>query len=100
MQPGAERQGKGETAPLPRDSTGFRVVSPLDGDRYQVPPGMDPRYATIPLRAAGAASDQPVRWLVDGRETPSTRWQLRPGVHAFRAVAASGREAEVRIEVR
>ncbi len=96
----AERQGKGEMAPLPRDSTGFRVVSPLDGDRYQVPPGMDPRYATIPLRAAGAASDQPVRWLVDGRQTPSTRWQLRPGVHAFRAVAASGREAEVRIEVR
>jgi len=40
-----------------------------------------------------------VRWSVDGRPVGSTRWQLRSGTHAVRAVAASGREAEVTIRV-
>jgi penicillin-binding protein 1C len=80
--------------------TGFRIVSPLHGDRYQVPPGVDPRYATIALRAAGAPNDAPVRWWVDGRPTRAARWQLRPGAHAFRAVARSGHVAEATISVR
>jgi penicillin-binding protein 1C len=80
--------------------TSFRIVSPLHGDRYQVPPGVDPRYATIALRAAGAPEDAPVRWWVDGRPTRAERWQLRSGAHAFRAVARSGRVAEAQISVR
>jgi penicillin-binding protein 1C len=79
--------------------TAFRIVSPLPGDRYQVPAGVDPRYASIGLRAVGRAGDEPVRWLVDGMPTPE-RWRLAPGRHAIRAVAASGRTAEVVIEVR
>jgi penicillin-binding protein 1C len=80
--------------------SGFRITSPLPGDRYQVPPGVDPRYATIALRAAGAPEDAPVRWYVDGRPTRAKRWQLRSGAHAFRAVARSGRVAEAQISVR
>ena len=34
----------------------FRILSPQDGDRYSVPVGGDPRYATIALRASGAAT--------------------------------------------
>src|SRR5262249_48094353 len=44
--------------------TPFRIVSPQDGDRYRVPPGVDARYATIALRAVG--SPGAVRWSVDG----------------------------------
>jgi membrane carboxypeptidase/penicillin-binding protein PbpC len=81
-------------------AAGFRIVSPLQGDRYQVPPGVEARYATIALRAAGAPGDAPVRWWVDGAPTRSARWQLRSGRHSIRAVAASGRVAEVVVEVR
>jgi membrane carboxypeptidase/penicillin-binding protein PbpC len=81
-------------------AAGFRIVSPLQGDRYQVPPGVEARYATIALRAAGEPGDAPVRWWVDGAPTRSARWQLRPGSHSIRAVAASGRVAEVTVEVR
>src|SRR5213076_2197540 len=31
----------------------FRILSPQDGDRYTLPVGVDPRYATLALRAAG-----------------------------------------------
>jgi len=81
-------------------AAGFRIVSPLQGDRYQVPPGVEARYATIALRAAGAPGDAPVRWWVDGAPTRSARWQLRPGRHSIRAVAASGRVAGVTVEVK
>jgi penicillin-binding protein 1C len=87
------------TAALAAADSGFHIVSPLDGDRYAVPPGTDPRYATVALRAVGRPEDDPVRWSVDGRPVGSTRWQLRSGTHAVRAVAASGREAEVTIRV-
>ena len=116
----AEQNGRGDgagpvaaslaSAPAPEEAaaaptrapadTGFRIVSPLPGDRYQVPPGVDPRYATIALRAAGAPNDAPVRWWVDGQPTRASRWQLRAGAHAFRAVARSGRVAEAQISVR
>jgi membrane carboxypeptidase/penicillin-binding protein PbpC len=78
----------------------FRIISPLNGDRYEIPAGTDPRYATIPLRAVGAAADTPIRWFVDGQPSPSDRWQLRSGRHAIRAVGASGRVAEVAVQVR
>ncbi len=84
-------------APAP---AGFRIVSPQEGDRYEIPPDVDPRYATIALRAAAAADDGAVRWWVDGARVTGGRWRLRPGSHTVRAVAASGRTAEVRFEVR
>ena len=95
----AEAPGGRGVAALAAADSGFRIVSPLDGDRYAVPPGTDPRYATVALRAVGRPDDGPVRWTVDGRPVDSTRWRLRSGTHAIRAVGASGREAEVTIRV-
>jgi membrane carboxypeptidase/penicillin-binding protein PbpC len=79
--------------------TAFHIVNPRSRDRYEVPPGVEARYATISLRAEGAGEDAPVRWLVDGRPT-SNRWRLTPGRHTVRAISARGRIDEVTIEVR
>jgi hypothetical protein len=78
------------------DEHGFRIVSPLDGDVYRVPPGSDPRYSTVALRAAGGRA----RWFVNGRAHAPGRWALRPGTHRFRAVSAAGEadEAIIRVE--
>jgi Penicillin-Binding Protein C-terminus Family. len=78
-------------------SKGFRVVSPQDGDRYAIPAGIDARYSTIALRAAGGA---PVKeWTVDGVPYTRSRWSLVPGDHLFRAVSARGEVAEARVVV-
>jgi penicillin-binding protein 1C len=87
------------TADVEANPTGFRITSPQEGDRYGVPVGVDGRYATLPLRAAGGGSELGVRWFVDGRETRESRWQLTPGTHTIRAETPRGERAEVRIEV-
>ena len=76
-------------------SGGLRIVSPLDGDVYRVPPGADPRYSTLALRA----SERGVRWLVDGRPHASARWVLRSGTHRFRAMGPTGEAVEATIRV-
>lgn len=76
--------------------TGFRIVSPLDGDRYAVPPSVDARYATIALRASGAGGD--VSWTVDDRPVNSPRLPLVRGAHVVRA-RSGGESREVRITV-
>ena len=85
-------------APQARDaqSHGFRILSPRDGDRYSVPPSVDPRYATIALLAAGASSR--VRWTVDDRAVAVPRLPLVRGAHVIRAESAQGSD-EVRIRV-
>lgn len=84
-------------APAPRDpARGFRIVSPLDGDRYSLPPSVEPTYATIPLRVAGARG--PVRWYLDGRRIDATRLPLLRGSHRVAAEAA-GERREVGIVV-
>ena len=80
---------------LPRRLT---IVSPVDGDRYQIPPGVSSRYATIALRAAGGPDGHPIRWTVDGTPTSQSRWPLMKGSHRIRATAGA-MVAEVRIEV-
>lgn len=77
----------------------FQIVSPRTGDRYEIPPGMDSRYATIALRASTTRADGPVRWFVDARPVSQPRWALVPGRHVVRAIAASGASDEVLIEV-
>ena len=76
----------------------FRIVSPLDGDRYAIPVGVEARYATIPLRAAGPGADG-VRWSVDGAPFDGERWRLAPGTHRVRARSTRGETAEARIVV-
>jgi penicillin-binding protein 1C len=76
----------------------FRITSPVDGDRYAIPSGVERRYASIALRAAGAGA-QGVRWSIDGRDYDDARWPLEPGKHLFRATSAHGERAEARVEV-
>jgi penicillin-binding protein 1C len=78
-------------------TNGFRIVSPLDGDRYSVPPSVDRRYSTVALRAAGASA--PVRWTVDGHPVTAPRLTLVPGSHVIRAVSgAATREVRIVVE--
>jgi penicillin-binding protein 1C len=94
------REAGGRLPPAsPPAPSAFRIASIEDGDRYQVPVGVDPRYATLALRAAGGAAGRGVRWFVDGRETQGARWRISPGEHHIRAVSAAGESAEVRIAV-
>jgi len=89
--------GSADPGAMPRGS--FHILSPRDGDRYAFPAGVDPRYATVALRAAGG-SGAGVRWFVDGRPVAGERWTLTPGPHAIRAETARGERDEVRIDVR
>jgi len=77
----------------------FRIVSPLDGDRLSVPPGVDPRYASISLQGAGGAGAGPPRWYVDGRPVRGARWVLQHGPHTVVAVTPGGERDSVRIAV-
>ncbi|HVO31480.1 MAG TPA: hypothetical protein VMV18_12110, partial [bacterium] len=83
----------------PRASTAFRIVSPRDGDRYRIPPGVPDRYATVALLASGAANARAVSWFVDGRPAGSSRLALTAGEHVIRAEAAGRARDEVRIRV-
>jgi membrane carboxypeptidase/penicillin-binding protein PbpC len=74
----------------------FHITSPQDGDRYSVPVGTDPRYATIALRAVGGAG---VRWYVDGRAWQNDRWPIAQGRHTIRAVDARGNSDQVSVDV-
>jgi penicillin-binding protein 1C len=95
----ASKTAASETAASEAAASQFQIVSPRADDRYEIPPGMDPRYATIALRAATMPGDGAVRWFVDGRRVLDSRWVLVPGTHVVRAVAASGRSDETRFEV-
>lgn len=77
--------------------TRFRILSPRDGDRYEVPAGVEARYATLSFHAAG--TNAPVRWFVDGVEVPGARWRLAAGAHRVRAETGAGQSSEVRIVV-
>ncbi|HET8835415.1 MAG TPA: hypothetical protein VFN08_11835, partial [Gemmatimonadales bacterium] len=77
----------------------FRILSPEAGDVYRVPAGVEARYATVALRAAGGASGRGLQWYVDGRAHPSARWTLAPGRHRIGAVDAAGDSTEVSVTV-
>jgi penicillin-binding protein 1C len=76
----------------------FRIASPQDGDRYQVPPGVDARYATIALRAEGADASS-VRWFVDGTPTSARRLPLVAGTHIIRASVSAAESDEIRVTI-
>jgi penicillin-binding protein 1C len=91
--------GSGAPPRVAATPSGLRIISPRDGDVYRVPPGTDPRYATIALRAAGARPGEPLRWAVDGRPVAGGRWSLVPGPHEVRVVTHSGDAASARFDV-
>ena len=78
---------------------GFRILSPLDGDVYRVPAGVERRYATVALRAAGGSAHGRVRWFIDGHPYAGGRWRLAPGRHRIRALDGAGLAAEVGVAV-
>jgi penicillin-binding protein 1C len=94
-------RGQDERAPAAQraadtvSSHALRILSPREGDRYRIPPGVPGRYATLALRANIPA---PVRWYVDGTELLGPRWRLAPGSHEVEARTA-GQRAAVRIDV-
>jgi penicillin-binding protein 1C len=80
-------------------ATRLTITSPENGDRYQIPPGVEGRYATIALRAAGAPSGKPLLWFVDGHPVANARWAIQPGRHRVRAEAGTASdEVEVQVE--
>ena len=85
--------------PRRESAEGFQIVSPRDGDVYRMSPGVETRYATIALRAAGGRGDAAVRWSVDGVPHMTARWSLLPGRHRVRAITAAGDSAEVTVQV-
>jgi membrane carboxypeptidase/penicillin-binding protein PbpC len=96
LPPVSERRSPIAAAPSVEE---FRIVSPNEGDVYRMPPGVDARYATVALRAAGGPSNAAVRWVVDGSPFGESRWPLQPGRHRFRAVSSAGDSAEVTVSV-
>lgn len=76
----------------------FRIMSPLDGDRYAVPVGVEAKYASIALRAGGVGAER-VRWSIDGRPYERDRWALILGTHEIRAISSRGDTARVRVVV-
>jgi penicillin-binding protein 1C len=77
----------------------FQIVSPQNGDRYRLPPGVESRYATIALRAAGVPPHARVTWFIDGKPATKERWELVSGHHRFRAEAGRvSDEVEVIVE--
>jgi penicillin-binding protein 1C len=87
----------GVPAPVRAPDAGFHIVSPREGDVYRLSPGVESRYATVALRAAGGGAA--VRWTVDGAPHAPGRWSLQPGRHRLRAISASGDSAEVTVRV-
>jgi penicillin-binding protein 1C len=92
-------------APAPKDHAaamtvppGFRILSPLNGDRYTIPPGVDARYASIALKAAGPGAEA-AAWSVDGKSYTAARLSLEPGEHVIDAKLPTGEKATVRIVV-
>ena len=76
----------------------FRILSPLDGDVYHIPPGVDRQYSTVALRTDAGAGNG-VRWYVDGRVQERTRWPLVPGVHRVEARSSRGELSRVTVRV-
>ncbi len=84
----------------PDEPAPYTLISPQDGDRYAVPPGVERRYATIPLTAVGRSPDEPATWYIDGRPFDGARWRLVAGTHRFEVLWRSGHSASARVVVR
>ena len=77
----------------------FRIVSPEQGDRLGVPPGVDSAYASIGLQGAGGQGDGRASWYVDGKRIRGERWILVPGQHRILAVTGQGERDSVTVVV-
>ncbi|MEP6572189.1 MAG: penicillin-binding protein 1C [Gemmatimonadota bacterium] len=79
-------------APARTPAAAFKIVSPLEGDRYRLPPGVDAQFATLALRATGVPAGTTVQWTIDGHRTQGPRWPLAHGHHTIVAESAASRD--------
>ena len=77
----------------------FHIVSPEQGDRLGVPPGVDSAYASIALQGAGGKGSGRANWYVDGRRVRGDRWVLVPGQHRILAVTGENERDSVEVVV-
>jgi hypothetical protein len=64
-----------------------------------LPPGVEARFATVPLTAVGPRPDESATWYVDGERIQGLRWVPVVGTHTVRVVWASGRSAQATVVV-
>jgi penicillin-binding protein 1C len=74
-----------------------RILSPAEGDAFERPHDVDPRYASI--RFVASNDGGVVKWTVNGRPV-SGRWRLEAGEHVVAARWPDGARDSVRISVR
>ena len=94
---GEERRTGHVPAAEPLHDSTFRLVSPVDGDVYRVPPGVPREYASIALRVAGTGRG--LRWYVNGKRYEGTRLSLERGTHLVRVESADRGALQARIVV-
>ncbi len=75
------------------------IESPRNGDRYELPTGVEASVATISLRATGADSQSRLAWSIDGKPFPGARWKLQAGEHTIAVRTLNGRTAEAHVVV-
>ena len=77
----------------------FTIESPRNGDRYELPLGVEASVATISLRVAGAEPSSGLVWSIDGHTFTGSRWKLLVGTHTIAVRSANGQTAEANIVV-
>lgn len=78
-------------SPIAEPPFRLEITSPQQGDHYQIPPGVEARYASVALRAVGPRRGARIQWFVDDRRVVAPRWVLVPGRHEIRAEAGRDR---------
>ncbi|MEO7359301.1 MAG: penicillin-binding transpeptidase domain-containing protein, partial [Gemmatimonadaceae bacterium] len=89
----------GKSGRIDRTPQALTIESPRNGDRYEVPVGVEESVATISLRAAGVESSARLQWSIDGKPYTGPRWKLVAGAHTIVVRAANGQTAEAHVVV-
>jgi penicillin-binding protein 1C len=84
------------TALTGSETANARITSPLDGDVYELPPGVPHEFVSLPLIATRADPT----WVLDGRRHTGGRLTPAAGDHTLVAVWPDGARDSVRFTVR
>ena len=102
---GSDVESESNTNPLTKLSlpakrfAALAVESPRDGDRYDLPSGVEASVATISLRASGRDANGALTWFIDGKPYTNSRWHLSAGEHRIAVQSANGSRAVARVLV-
>lgn len=92
-------------AAQPASSHALSVAYPFSGARFSLDPNLAPEQQRIVLRARGAAENELVWFVLNGRRLEATRgphelaWQLTTGVHELHVEAQGRASPSVRFQV-